>query len=412
MKKIALMLVTSLLVATTAQAQSKEMNTAKNYFDQYVGYEKAEKKTESLVKAKTAIDAAFENIKSKEGTDNQVKESVLGKAYFYKAIVYSEMANTPNAEFAKGAAPIALDAVENALKLDAKGLNLVDNLRCLEVLRAVLYNEGIAAFNGKDHAAALSSFENVLRVGALANKTTKSTEIDTATVIMVAYSAQNAGNTDKAIEYYQQGVDAKFKDESIYQNLSNIYMAKGDAAKANQVITVGKEVFPNSNAFLIGEINYLLKENKQQEAIGKMEDAARLYPDNASLLCVLGNTYESFKTDEMDKKAEASYKKALELDPKYFDALYNLAAMYFNKGADKLKVANELPLNQQAKFDAMKKEAEALFKQALPYFDRALAINPKDLGTLTALNGIYATTGDIAKATEYKKQLEAAKAGK
>ena len=114
----------------------------------------------------------------------------------------------------------------------------------------------------------------------------------------------------------------------------------------------------------------------------------------------------------MDKKAEATYKKALELDPKYFDALYNLAAMYFNKGADKLKVANELPLNQQAKFDAMKKEAEALFKLALPYFDRALAINPKDLGTLTALNGIYATTGDIAKANDYKKQLEAAKAGK
>ena len=63
MKKIALMLVTSLLAATTAQAQSKEMNTAKNYFDQYVGYEKAEKKTESLVKAKTAIDAAKTSFK-------------------------------------------------------------------------------------------------------------------------------------------------------------------------------------------------------------------------------------------------------------------------------------------------------------------------------------------------------------
>ena len=47
------------LIGTIAQAQSKEMNTAKNYFDQYIGYEKAEKKTESLLKAKESIDAAF-----------------------------------------------------------------------------------------------------------------------------------------------------------------------------------------------------------------------------------------------------------------------------------------------------------------------------------------------------------------
>ncbi len=400
------------LIGTIAQAQSKEMNTAKNYFDQYIGYEKAEKKTESLLKAKESIDAAFASIKSKEGTKDQAKEGVLSKANFYKALIYTEMSNTQGADFAKGMSAPALEAVENAIKLDPKGLNIMDNLKCLDILRANTYNEGVAAFNGKNHAAAQGSFEQVLRINALSNQSTKNNEIDTAAVIMAAYSAQNAGNTDKAIEYYTQCVSNGFKDESVYQNLSNIYLSKGEGAKANEVIAAGKKIFPNSNAFLLGEINYLLKENKQKEAIGKMELAAKEYPDNASLMCVLGNTYESFKTAEMDSKAEASYLKALELDPKYFDALYNLAAMYFNKGADKLKTANDLPLNQQSKFDAMKKEATDLFKKALPYFDKALSINAKDIGTLTALNGIYATMGEMTKATEYKKLLEAAKSGK
>lgn len=412
MKQVALLLLSLLLGIHFAQAQSKEMNTAKNYFDQYIGYERAENKTQSLLKAKESIDAAFANIKGKEGTKDAVKESVLGKANFYKALIYTEMANTKNADISKGATTPAWEAVENAINLDPKGINLIDNTRCLEVLRSIIYNEGITAFNAKDQVAALNSFEQVLKIGAMSNKVTKSTEIDTATIIMAAYSAQNSGNTDKAITYYEQGVKAGFKDESVYQNLSNIYLGKGDAVKANEVIVVGKKLFPNSNAFLIGEINYLLKENKQQEAIGKMEDAARLYPDNASLLCVLGNTYESFKTADMDKKAEDAYSKALVIDPNYFDALYNLAAMYFNKGADKLKVANDLPLKQQAKFDAMKKEAIDLFKQALPFFDRALLINPKDLGTLTALNGIYATMGNMAKSSEYKKLLDAAREGK
>lgn len=412
MKQIALLFLLPLLGIITAQAQSKEMNTAKNYFDQYIGYEKAEKKTEGLLKAKESIDAAFSNIKSKEGTKDQVKEAVLGKANYYKAMIYTEIANTQGADFAKGMTSPALEAVENAIKFDSKGLNLIDNLKLLEILRANIYNEGIASFNGKNHAAALGSFEQVLKIGALSNQATKGTEIDTAAVIMAAYSAQNSGNTDKALEYYTQAVNNNFKDESVYQNLSNIYLSKGDATKANEVITVGKKLFPNSNAFLLGEINYLLKENKQKEALSKMELASKEYPDNTSLMCVLGNTYESFKTPEMDKKAEESYLKALTLDPKYFDALYNLAAMYFNKGADKLKVANDLPLNQQSKFDSMKKESIDLFKQALPYFDRALAINPKDIGTLTALNGIYATMGDMTKATDFKKKLEAARSGK
>ena len=40
-------------------------------------------------------------------------------------------------------------------------------------------------------------------------------------------------------------------------------------------------------------------------------------------------------------EAETDYLKALEIDPYYFDVLYNLGALYFNNGADIINEATE-----------------------------------------------------------------------
>ena len=391
-----------------AQAQSKEMNTAKNHFDQYINYEKAENKTESLDKAKLSIDAALENIKTKQAAGEVVKDNIVGKAQHYKALIYTELATTSKTTD-KVILDASLNAIEQSVKLDPKGQYKLEDLNCIQRIYGTVYNAGIAAFNGKQYESALGLFEKSLLANDIMNKVMQGTQIDTASVLMAAYSAQNANKTDVAIKYYEEAVKKEFKDESVYTNLSNIYMAQNNGQRANEVIAVGKKLYPNSNNFLLNEINYLLKENRQKEAIGKMEDAAKLYPDNASLFVVLGNTYETFKTDEMNAKAEAAYKRAIEVDPKYFDALYNLAAFYYNKAADIISVANQLGTSaaDTKKYDELKKKADDMFKIALPYFERCVAINPKDIGTLTAMKGIYATMGDIAKSSEYKKMIEA-----
>ncbi len=51
---------------------------------------------------------------------------------------------------------------------------------------------------------------------------------------------------------------------------------------------------------------------------------------------------------DMDK-AEMYYNKALEINPDYYDAVYNLGALYINE-SNKLQVAaNELPLDENRK---------------------------------------------------------------
>jgi tetratricopeptide (TPR) repeat protein len=85
--------------------------------------------------------------------------------------------------------------------------------------------------------------------------------------------------------------------------------------------------------------------------------------------------------------AEASYKKAVELDANNFDATYNLGALYFNKGVKMNEAANMI--DDTKKFEAAKAEADKVFDQSLPILEKAYSINPDDKGVLISLKQLY-----------------------
>jgi tetratricopeptide (TPR) repeat protein len=96
------------------------------------------------------------------------------------------------------------------------------------------------------------------------------------------------------------------------------------------------------------------------------------------------------------EKAANAYKKAIELNPEYFDANYNLGALYVNEAAGIIEEANQLPLGDP-KYDVAKKEADDKLKAALPYLEKANQIDPKELNTLVTLKEIYARTNQMEK---------------
>jgi len=153
---------------------------------------------------------------------------------------------------------------------------------------------------------------------------------------------------------------------------------------------------------IIDELNELLGSGKTTEAMSLIEEAIQLDPENASLHFALGSAKEGMKDFN---SAKASYQKALDIDPDYFDALYNLGAMPYNKAADLTKQMADLGLDEQAKYDQLVAESKSYFSEALPYFEKAHKMNPNDTNTLIALKEIYAKTGDFEKSNEMKKLL-------
>jgi len=124
---------------------------------------------------------------------------------------------------------------------------------------------------------------------------------------------------------------------------------------------------------------------------------------NANLYFAKGTLVE--KTEKSKDAAIAAYKKAIELKADYFDAYYNLGALYFNDAAHLANEANSIKDNNQ--YAKAKVVFEAKFKEAKPYLEKAWELNPKDQSTMISLKQLYATINDTVNYAKVKAALDA-----
>ena len=89
-----------------------------------------------------------------------------------------------------------------------------------------------------------------------------------------------------------------------------------------------------------------------------------------------------------------AYEKAVEINPQYFNANYNLGALYFNMGVEYVDKAGNYSEYQQKEFDEAEKKAKKNFELALPYLEKANELDPHDLATMVSLKNLYSRTGN------------------
>ena len=89
-------------------------------------------------------------------------------------------------------------------------------------------------------------------------------------------------------------------------------------------------------------------------------------PDNASLYYVEGNIYTGIKDYD---KADAAYKKALEIQPEYDMAFYGIGTTILKRGEDLVDEMNALDVREWKKYDQMKAQLDELYKSALVPFE-------------------------------------------
>jgi tetratricopeptide (TPR) repeat protein len=117
----------------------------------------------------------------------------------------------------------------------------------------------------------------------------------------------------------------------------------------------------------------------------------------------LGIAYDALKDV---KNAEISYKKALEIDPKYQDAALNLGTNYLNAGIDFYNKANLLPGSKQKEYDLGMKNANIEFDRAFPYLKLSFDLNPKSESVLQNLKTYYMLKKNQAKVDEMTSLLK------
>jgi len=108
-------------------------------------------------------------------------------------------------------------------------------------------------------------------------------------------------------------------------------------------------------------------------------------------------------------KAAEMYKKALDIDPNYFEANLNMGYVLLSPAIDMYNAANQLPANKQKEFDLALAKSREMFEPAKPYLLKAVDIDPKSMDALTNLKNYYLGKGDVTNANLIKAKMEALK---
>jgi len=403
MKKI--IVLSLVLLSVNLQAQKVAVQTAYNYL-----------RYDELDKAKEAIDAAA------------LHESTMGsaKTWYYRGNIYQAIYGTSKEKYLPlkpGSLDQARISFEKTMELDTKKEYSEEVTRNLYSIASQFLNDGVDAFKDSKYDEAVKNFEMAAEV----NKKNFN-KVDTLAIYNAALAADKMTDKTLAKKYLNQCAEMNYGGAKVYSILTNLYLNEKDTVTALSTIASGRKKFTDDNSLVIQELNIYLSSGKDKEAFQLIDAAIQKDSTNANLHFAKGSIADKLSsssstenkpsqkttsdiTNKKNYKSEAidSYKKAISYNPNYFDAYYNLGAMYFNEGAEMTNKANEIPTNKMAEYDAAKKKYEAKFKEAQPYLEKAHEINPKDIPTMQSLRQLYARLGDLAKAEEMKKAIEAAK---
>ena len=366
MKKLILSISMSLLFISVGFAQKSSRTSAFMY-----------KEKGQLESAKKAIDKAVQNSK----TINDAK------TWLYYGEIYYDIATSPLPQFRNLdtlAASKSFMALKKAKSLDTKKRISKDADEYIKKLSAVFYSLGAEGFKAKDYDKAIKYFEDAFNVSKELGT------YDTTAAYNIGITGVLGKRPKVGAEFLKKCVDINYNHPKIFVYYNRALQQLGDTAGAFAAIKLGRSRFPNDLSLLLEQAQLYLERGQSTELINSLKEAIARKPDNsanANFNFLIGKSF-----DDMGKSdsAEVYYEEAIKVKPKFFEAYYNIGAIYVNKASKIQKVANDLPLSKDKEFKAMEKEANANLKKAIPWLEKALSLNPNDKPTITGLREAYA----------------------
>lgn len=321
----------------------------------------------------------------------------------------------------------ALASLKKGIELSLKKHEAKEAISAMKDTENHLNNFGIYAFQDKDYKVAFANFDAAVKVYQLMkdNELEGDSRLSDPAIrnehfFYTGIAGFYGENKNESAPYFEELFRNGSNEPFVYEALFNIY--ESDEEKALVYLNKGRELFPNNSGLLFAEINHYVRKGEMEKMISKLENALELEPDNVSIYTTLGSVYDQLctKATEAEEKEKAKnyfdkslsyFNQALKLDPNYFDAIYSIGALYYNSAANMTKelnkFANDYSKEGTKKYNEIKTSMDALFDQALPYFEKAETINANDAGVLQALSEIYARKNVLDKAQQYKDRLDA-----
>ncbi len=378
MKKTLLVVATA-LISTIAVAQKAKVSTAETSF-----------MLQKFDDAKQNIDEALASEKS----------NTWPKTYTMAADIYGAMA-------AQGVLADGIDQakafIEKAIELDAvgeAGKNIgkyqKDINRSLERFANNSANAGVNCFNNNNYKGAKECFANV--IWANSHQENYAEVNDSVFILNTALAAMQEEDWAYAATYFDKCVDVDYDGTLSCLRAHYCYQQLSDTASMEKILKKGFEKYPDNKDILANLIQHYLTTGQNEAALTYLNEAIAKDDSNALFYYARGCLNEKVEIEAAIK----DYEKAIELDEKLFNALYNIAVVYFNQG---IEVVNEASGERDnTKYQQLQNEAKELFGKSAPYFERAAECADTDDNrkyVYEQLKTIYYRLGDYTKSGYY-----------
>jgi tetratricopeptide (TPR) repeat protein len=331
------------------------------------------------------------------------KANIKEKTWRYRGNIYTNLA-ADSALYAQ--VPDALDkavaSFAKADELDVKQRYNSERLADIARGATIAGNSGISYFNAGVYGRAGELFVTASEMTQLLGA------VDTMAIFNSALCFEKASMYDRAVDQYMLCGGYGYQVPDVFLFAANIQKMEGDTASALTTLQNARADFPREQALIIEELNIYLVAGQFELAKENLMLAAEQDPTNEILWFSLGSVYDNLG---MQDEAVDAYTKSLGIKADYFDANYNLGALYFNQAVQMVNEANDMWKPRMSKEEATKQKnleegGKAMFSTALPYLETALEVEPNDRETLRSLRDIYARVGMDEKMLEVSAKLK------
>ena len=188
----------------------------------------------------------------------------------------------------------------------------------------------------------------------------------------------------EAIAVLEEMKDGNYEAITVNQFLYQEYVNVKDTANYVRVLQDAVARFPQEPWFLQNLINHYIFSGQEQEAINYLDEAIAREPNVAQYHLIKGNLNENQKNYEA---ALADFDRALAIEPTMADAEAGKGRVYYNQA---VKMNEDAALIADAKEYKKALEAmNAMFRQSLPFFEKAHELAPDNRDYMITLRGLY-----------------------
>lgn len=125
-----------------------------------------------------------------------------------------------------------------------------------------------------------------------------------------------------------------------------------------------------------------------------------------ALASVYTTIFEADKKGKMEflALAKETYNKILTIDPNNISANFNMGILFYTQA---INLINQLDYGVDLRvLNDAQDNSISLFRESLPFMEKAYMLDPNRKETLYGLSGIYFSLNEIEKSNEFKQKLE------